>query len=174
VRIPLRGATPSLNASVATALLLYEIARRGWMRGLSGTAPAPRIVRPALPTPAPAEPVAQFEPELEHEAELQVELQPEAELQSPQPEADLPTSEPEAAEAEEAPWHAVVAAPDANELDSDEPDSDELEVEAELASEPDSEPEPEPSGQADPSLTPPVSLQLPSFSSSGFEGDIRL
>ncbi|MEI7951097.1 MAG: 23S rRNA (guanosine(2251)-2'-O)-methyltransferase RlmB, partial [Synechococcaceae cyanobacterium ELA182] len=29
VRIPLRGATPSLNASVATALLLYEIARRG-------------------------------------------------------------------------------------------------------------------------------------------------
>lgn len=54
VRIPLRGATPSLNASVATALLLYEVARRGWMRGLNGTAPAPRLVRPALPSPAPA------------------------------------------------------------------------------------------------------------------------
>ena len=54
VRIPLRGTTPSLNASVATALLLYEIARRGWMQGLRGTSPAPRIVRPSLPSPAPA------------------------------------------------------------------------------------------------------------------------
>ncbi|MFO0138806.1 MAG: 23S rRNA (guanosine(2251)-2'-O)-methyltransferase RlmB, partial [Cyanobacteriota bacterium] len=48
VRSPLRGATRSLNASVATALLLYEIARRGWMAGLQGTAPAPRLVRPAM------------------------------------------------------------------------------------------------------------------------------
>jgi len=55
VRIPLRGATPSLNASVATALLLYEVARRSWMRGLSGSSPAPRLVRPALPTPAPVD-----------------------------------------------------------------------------------------------------------------------
>jgi len=54
VRIPLRGATPSLNASVATALLLYEIARRGWMSGLKGQAPAPRISRPQLPTTAAA------------------------------------------------------------------------------------------------------------------------
>jgi len=53
VRIPLRGSTPSLNASVATALLLYEVARRSWMKGLSGSSPAPRLVRPALPTPAP-------------------------------------------------------------------------------------------------------------------------
>ena len=52
IRIPLRGATPSLNASVATSLMLYEIARRGWMKSLSGTAPAPRIVRPQLPAPA--------------------------------------------------------------------------------------------------------------------------
>lgn len=52
IRIPLRGATPSLNASVATALMLYEIARRGWMKSLSGTAPAPRITRPQLPAPA--------------------------------------------------------------------------------------------------------------------------
>jgi 23S rRNA (guanosine2251-2'-O)-methyltransferase len=50
VRIPLRGATPSLNAAVATALLLYEVARRGWMRGLHGSAPAPRLVRPLLAT----------------------------------------------------------------------------------------------------------------------------
>jgi 23S rRNA (guanosine2251-2'-O)-methyltransferase len=57
VRIPLRGTTPSLNASVATALLLYEVARRSWMRGLSGSAPAPRLVRPALPSP-PLRPLA--------------------------------------------------------------------------------------------------------------------
>jgi 23S rRNA (guanosine2251-2'-O)-methyltransferase len=55
VRIPLRGATPSLNAAVATALLLYEVARRGWMRGLHGSAPAPRLVRPHLAT-TPLEP----------------------------------------------------------------------------------------------------------------------
>jgi len=51
VRIPLRGATPSLNASVATAMVLYEVARRGWMKQISGNAPAPRIVRPSLPAP---------------------------------------------------------------------------------------------------------------------------
>lgn len=50
VRIPLRGVTPSLNASVATALVLYEVARRGWMRGLKGTAKPPRLVRPHVPT----------------------------------------------------------------------------------------------------------------------------
>jgi len=53
VRIPLRGATPSLNASVATALLLYEVARRSWMRGLRGNAPAPRLQRLQLPSPGP-------------------------------------------------------------------------------------------------------------------------
>ncbi|MFN6133466.1 MAG: TrmH family RNA methyltransferase, partial [Synechococcaceae cyanobacterium] len=63
VRIPLRGTTPSLNASVATALLLYEVARRSWMAGLRGTAPAPRLERPALPEPV-AEVVA-AEPELD-------------------------------------------------------------------------------------------------------------
>ena len=54
IRIPLRGATPSLNASVATALLLYEIARRGWMKTISGNAPAPRLVRPQVPATAAA------------------------------------------------------------------------------------------------------------------------
>ncbi len=46
VRIPLRGITPSLNASVATAMFLYEVARRSWMKGLQGQAPSPRMVRP--------------------------------------------------------------------------------------------------------------------------------
>ena len=52
VRIPLRGVTPSLNASVATALLVYEIARRGWMKGITGSQPAPRISRPQVAQPA--------------------------------------------------------------------------------------------------------------------------
>jgi len=54
VSIPLRGATPSLNASVASALLLYEVARRGWMHGLRGGDPAPRLLRPQLPAPPPS------------------------------------------------------------------------------------------------------------------------
>ena len=52
IRIPLRGVTPSLNASVATALCLYEVARRGWMKGLKGQNPSPRITRPKLAGPA--------------------------------------------------------------------------------------------------------------------------
>ena len=48
IRIPLRGVTPSLNASVATALCMYEVARRGWMKGLKGQNPSPRITRPKL------------------------------------------------------------------------------------------------------------------------------
>ena len=48
IRIPLRGVTPSLNASVATALCLYEVARRSWMKGLKGQNPSPRITRPHL------------------------------------------------------------------------------------------------------------------------------
>ena len=46
VRIPLRGVTPSLNASVATSICLYEVARKRWMRTLSGQAPSPRTVKP--------------------------------------------------------------------------------------------------------------------------------
>jgi 23S rRNA (guanosine2251-2'-O)-methyltransferase len=69
VRIPLRGSTPSLNASVATALVLYEVARRGWMRGLRGMAKPPRLVRPNVPTEAaeaaPMAPEAQVEAPLE-------------------------------------------------------------------------------------------------------------
>ncbi len=63
IRIPLRGVTPSLNASVATALCLYEVARRGWMKGLKGQNPSPRIVRPQLPAlpSEPSEPSEQIE-----------------------------------------------------------------------------------------------------------------
>ena len=46
VRIPLRGITPSLNASVATALCVYEVARRNWMKDIHGQAPSPPLVRP--------------------------------------------------------------------------------------------------------------------------------
>ena len=46
VRIPLRGVTPSLNASVATALCVYEVARRSWMKDIHGQAPSPPVVRP--------------------------------------------------------------------------------------------------------------------------------
>jgi 23S rRNA (guanosine2251-2'-O)-methyltransferase len=112
VRIPLRGSTPSLNASVATALLLYEIARRGWMHGITGTAPAPRLVRPSLPTPEPMpmeeeEPGAEQPPEaavvvaepagepVESQVESQHEPQPEPEPEhGPEPVAE---SESEAA-----------------------------------------------------------------------------
>jgi 23S rRNA (guanosine2251-2'-O)-methyltransferase len=87
VRIPLRGATPSLNASVATALLLYEVARRGWMKGLSGSQPAPRIVRPQLPSQAAAELV---EPALPDPADDQLEL----EAAPPQFPGDRPANEP--------------------------------------------------------------------------------
>ena len=43
VRIPLRGLTPSLNASIATSIVLYEIARNGWMKSLLGQAPSPKL-----------------------------------------------------------------------------------------------------------------------------------
>ena len=45
VRIPLRGVTPSLNVSVATAICVYEIARRNWMSDIHGQAPSPPIKR---------------------------------------------------------------------------------------------------------------------------------
>ncbi|KGG12640.1 MULTISPECIES: 23S rRNA (guanosine(2251)-2'-O)-methyltransferase RlmB [Prochlorococcus] len=48
VRIPLRGVTSSLNASVATSIFLYEIASKGWMKGMSGQAASPKLVRAKL------------------------------------------------------------------------------------------------------------------------------
>ena len=48
VRIPLKGVTTSLNASVATSIFLYEVARSRWMRSISGQDPSPRILRPFI------------------------------------------------------------------------------------------------------------------------------
>ncbi len=48
VRIPLKGVTTSLNASVATSIFLYEVARCGWMRSLSGQDPSPRLLKPKI------------------------------------------------------------------------------------------------------------------------------
>ena len=96
VRIPLRGSTPSLNASVATAMVLYEVARRGWMKQLSGNAPAPRIVRPAMPAP-PAMPVAEpvvAQPDPAAEPEPAAELAPIAFEQPINPLPSEPSSEP--------------------------------------------------------------------------------
>ena len=50
VRIPLKGVTTSLNASVATSIFLYEVARSRWMRSISGQAPSPRLLKPQIST----------------------------------------------------------------------------------------------------------------------------
>ncbi|MFM9100699.1 MAG: 23S rRNA (guanosine(2251)-2'-O)-methyltransferase RlmB, partial [Cyanobium sp.] len=101
VRIPLRGATPSLNASVATAMVLYEVARRGWMKQITGSSPAPRIVRPQLATPAAidrTEPTAvepeSFEPE-EFEALLPELVAADQHQSSAQPDQPSPEAQTE-------------------------------------------------------------------------------
>ncbi len=50
VRIPLKGVTTSLNASVATSIFLYEVARSRWMRSISGQDPSPRLLKPKIST----------------------------------------------------------------------------------------------------------------------------
>ncbi len=50
VRIPLKGVTTSLNASVATSIFLYEVARSRWMRTISGQDPSPRLLKPQIST----------------------------------------------------------------------------------------------------------------------------
>ena len=87
VRIPLRGITPSLNASVATALCVYEVARRNWMKDIHGQAPSPPIRRPKLAgaglpvemteaseAPAPPEPAALPETPVEKAPEQRIDL----------------------------------------------------------------------------------------------------
>ena len=73
VRIPLRGITPSLNASVATALCVYEVARRNWMKDIHGQAPSPPIVRPRRVTEDEPEstPVVGAESEAKSETTLE-------------------------------------------------------------------------------------------------------
>ena len=50
VRIPLKGVTTSLNATVATSIFLYEVARSRWMRAISGQAPSPKLLKPKIST----------------------------------------------------------------------------------------------------------------------------
>jgi 23S rRNA (guanosine2251-2'-O)-methyltransferase len=145
VRIPLRGATPSLNASVATALLLYEVARRGWMRGLTGTAPAPRIVRPSMPAPPDPELPSEPEPPAQVELELLNQVEPEAAtFEAP--------AEPVAWQHQEAPGESEPEPPVDGELEGTV----------------------EPAASGLPEAAPLETLPYPSASAPGFEGDIRL
>ena len=165
VRIPLRGATPSLNASVATALLLYEVARRGWMRGLTGTAPAPRIVRPSMPAPP--------DPELPTDPPSESELEPVLELQTPLESEAAATEAP----AEPPAWQHQEAQALSNEepVEAREPDGaieppaiepPAIEPVAEVPAEvPQAAPEPEAPLEALPYLP---------ATAPGFEADIRL
>ena len=163
VRIPLRGSTPSLNASVATAMVLYEVARRGWMKQLTGNAPAPRIVRPAMPAP-PAMPAVIAAPEPVVEAIDAPDLEPTG-LEAIHSEAmtpvNAPTSEPELATVPEA-----SVQPEANV----QPDAD-----LQPATEPVSEQE-APAEPSAPAEAPAPALVLglePPFGSS-FSADIQL
>jgi 23S rRNA (guanosine2251-2'-O)-methyltransferase len=155
VRIPLRGTTPSLNASVATALLLYEVARRSWMRGLTGSAPAPRLVRPALPSTPVRPPVAaEQEDEGPFEASTALEASDAAPSSSPLGQSELDPLPTGAAKAGPQPAAAATAAPPAEPLTplaaAPEP-AGQLpgpELDAERLPEP--EPEPEPEAEAEP------------------------
>jgi len=184
ISIPLRGATPSLNASVATALLLYEVARRSWMKGLSGGDPAPRIVRPQLPSTAAAaladpseaavqpdsaeplptsEPVAeaepdfvQPEPDLEPQLEQELELDPELELEM-ELELELELElEPVPGPGDDPGADSVAEAEDGADLVAEA----ELAAEAELGADSGAkaEPEADPLAEADPqpTLDPPI------------------
>ena len=96
VRIPLRGITPSLNASVATALCVYEVARRNWMKDIHGQAPSPPIRRPKLAgaeSPVVAEqPVSSEQSASPEQPEAPVEQAPEQRI-----DLDLNPSQPDAA-----------------------------------------------------------------------------
>jgi 23S rRNA (guanosine2251-2'-O)-methyltransferase len=169
VRIPLRGATPSLNASVATALLLYEVARRGWMRGLKGSAPAPRIVRPSMPAPPdpdPAEPSPEgpgaeaFDPA---EDFAPAEAFAPLEAFEPDPVPDVVPEDLQPQERNREP-EALLESRTASEGASAPAPGPALEPAAEPAAEPVSAPEPEPNAaEASPSLYTPC-----------FDADIRL
>ncbi|WP_254216961.1 23S rRNA (guanosine(2251)-2'-O)-methyltransferase RlmB [Synechococcus sp. CCY 9618] len=155
VRIPLRGATPSLNASVATALLLYEVARRGWMRGLRGSAPAPRIVRPSMPAPPDPEPEALAEPPA-----LDTPAEP------PAPATPSPEPAPDSASEISADLESVPPAP-LEPAPSEVASAAEEEPRALEDGLPVAEPPPPASGASE-------SLPYPIVPPSGFDGDIRL
>jgi 23S rRNA (guanosine2251-2'-O)-methyltransferase len=183
VRIPLRGATPSLNASVATALLLYEVARRGWMRGLRGAAPAPRIVRPSMPAPPDPEPEILPEAVVAPEGEAAPRDDAAAAecdgLNGPGERQPVEPAETPAAELDQ-PVEPVEPAEDGDPAGSAEPATASVDPAAvpEPAAEALPEPPPPPETTAPPAAGPPANPlePLPYLPSPqpGFDGDIRL
>ena len=84
VRIPLRGQTPHLNASVACGVVLYEIARQRWLGELRGSMPTP-------PAPERQPPTTELDKAEQDEAEPT----PEPTTPEEQPATDLaPTPAP--------------------------------------------------------------------------------
>ena len=155
VRIPLRGTTPSLNASVATAMLLYEVARRGWMKQIPGAAPAPRIVRPQLPAPpaiVPAQEPAQDSAQ-----------EPVAEAADLEAELDFADQADEAPEELFSPEEAAAAEQLVAEVVAD--------LAAQPAAEQASAAEPEPKPESAPVE---FNLGFTAQPASGFSGDIQL
>lgn len=151
IRIPLRGATPSLNASVATALLLYEIARRGWMKTISGNAPAPRLVRPQVPTTAAAASSPQASA-----PETAEEMQPVVQEQSEDPQPALNQADSE---------------PDDQDSQTDQTDGQDT-IQQESTEHPEEENAPELDLQV--ALPGEIELSFAPPSTSPFQGDIRL
>jgi 23S rRNA (guanosine2251-2'-O)-methyltransferase len=184
VSIPLRGVTPSLNASVATALLLYEVARRGWMKGLRGGDPAPRIVRPQLPSAAA--PVAESLAEVELDAKPyldSVQDQDRGVQGPPAPlpglEVNVPAAFEPAAHPEFQPFETIQPEPAPASALDDQPEAlpdpeplsaDDHPAHDQLEPAPESEPQPEGLG------TPPPGIEL-GFQPpqpSGFVADVQL
>jgi 23S rRNA (guanosine2251-2'-O)-methyltransferase len=177
VSIPLRGVTPSLNASVATALLLYEVARRGWMKGLRGGDPAPRIVRPQLPSaaaPAAApESLAEIEQEPTPSTEPVQHQEPEGAVQAafepaaPQQPEPLETPQSEFV-SESEPQPAPASAFDQQPEPSAEPEP--------FSSQDQPEPAPESASPAQEQLSPPagIALGLQTPQPTGFVADVQL
>jgi 23S rRNA (guanosine2251-2'-O)-methyltransferase len=101
MRIPMRGAIDSLNASVAGSILLFEAVAQ---RDPAGTSVRRTSASASSPAPAPAEAGAapsdrdatQAEPEPGTEPEPQAEPEPPAEPESPQVEPESPQAPPAA------------------------------------------------------------------------------
>jgi 23S rRNA (guanosine2251-2'-O)-methyltransferase len=173
VRVPLRGATPSLNAGVATALVLYEVARRGWMRGLSGTAPAPRLTRPALaapplPEPEAAMPLPAESPDDDLPAERPAETPQEPVLEAAQPTGP---DTPAGISLEVAPESALEATP---EVALEATPEVALEVAPEIAAESEPDSAADLAAELAPERAPELVAAQPSGMPAPFQADITL
>jgi 23S rRNA (guanosine2251-2'-O)-methyltransferase len=196
VSIPLRGATPSLNASVASALLLYEVARRGWMHGLRGGDPAPRLLRPQLPAPPPSALPAAPGPDQISEPDGEPDGQPDAVTTPPlsaedpvqaevwapapalaEPETDAPlAAEPETLVEVLAETEAEANTPETNTPEENTPATNTAELNTEvsdpaLAASPVSTPQPSPDAQPS---DDPAPASVPAFSGDVDLGSLQL